>query len=1051
MTSTTRVRLAAWALLSSTAWIATGCRDSNADLVDTGSNTGGPDASVVLPDANVIGRFDGGQIPLDPPELGGVNPSSGPESGGTRVTLRGQHFLEPAQVFFGGVEATSVVVLDDSSIAATTPAGPVGPVDVKVLTPGGESVKMGAFRFHKDLRINSVSPARIPEEGGVLVRLEGRGFDDHTVVLLGRRPLAGLRVISAEALEGYAPALPPGRPEIFAFTTEADARRSDLLIVYATPEISAIAPGYGPLRGGTAQTIAGDGFEGTESVLIGGAAASALNIRSRGELDVLSPALAQEGVYEVKVHNGDATATLPDGYIAFDPSKTNLEIIGVTPPKAKSTGGEVVAVVGHGFGADAVVRIGGVLARAQAVQAPNAVLVVVPAGLPVGPANVSVFTRGSTAAKTGALRIYAPIEVSAISPDHGPAAGGTAVSISGAGFSAGPVEVRIGAVPASDVVVVSDTEITAKTVAGSHGPADVEVKNADTRGVLPKGFFFEDSFEVVRLDPVEGSIAGNTLVSVLGRGFSGTASVTFGGVGGLNPVVENGSVITVRTQPAPSGKVDVKVGLSAQAPVVLEKAFQFYSPALIGGGVWGGPINGTVNVAVLNPQSRMGVPGMIVQLGYDADLRYTAITDENGLATLSSPEIQGPQTITIGQTKFAFVTYMEVNSRNVTMFTSPYPESPPPDAPVPPCPEGGIAPVIRGKVYKFKSSLDPVTHPGWVAAARVTYSQASVFETNPPMPAEQEDVVFQDGEDYEIVVMRGGTVAVYAILGDLNTDTQEFIPRRMGLVRSVPAVIGEVTEGVNIPLDIELDRDTLLKLDNPPRQIPGPSINAVFPYLNLSSDGVISFSPSAVPDNTAILLTGLPNLTGAAFFYLSGSFTAAATGGLGAPYSLTIAQSDDDPLDGIDLGPFLRMPEDVLPKTNTVLKHGQLSWTQLGVQPDLTSINISGSTSVGGCCCADLNKNGVCEDTEPQQCGSAPVNFDRWSVFGPGGLMSYAMPRMPGGIKAFDSPSLEFWVTQQAIAPRFNYNEWVMNQFSPFFWKSWALSFDQFLSKEETD
>ena len=40
MTSTTRVRLAAWALLSSTAWIATGCRDSNADLVDTGSNTG---------------------------------------------------------------------------------------------------------------------------------------------------------------------------------------------------------------------------------------------------------------------------------------------------------------------------------------------------------------------------------------------------------------------------------------------------------------------------------------------------------------------------------------------------------------------------------------------------------------------------------------------------------------------------------------------------------------------------------------------------------------------------------------------------------------------------------------------------------------------------------------------------------------------------------------------------------------------------------------------------------------------------------------------------
>ncbi|MFO0723435.1 MAG: IPT/TIG domain-containing protein [Myxococcota bacterium] len=1039
-----------WALLPFAALWLSACRDSPADRFDSGE-VDPQDASVALPDAVVLTHFDGATTMVDPPTLDGVNPSSGPETGGTRVTVRGAHYVEPAQVFFGGVEATSVVVLDDSSIAATTPPGAVGLVDVKVVTAGGEATKTGGFRYHKDLQILKVTPERVPEEGGVLIHIDGKGFDEHTIVLIDRRPLAGLHVISAEALEGYAPASTPGRPEIYAFTAEAEDRRSDLLFVYATPELSALAPGYGPLSGGTLQAIGGDGFEGTERVEIGGTAASALSIRSRTEVDVNAPAVPAEGPYDVKVQNADTSAALVGGYVAFDPRKSNLEIVGVTPPAVSSRGGDVVTVVGHGFGSDAVIHIGGVLALSQVVRAPNAVLVVVPPGLPVGAADVTVDTRGLSFTKAGALRVFGPLDVTAISPDHGPASGGTAVSIHGSGFSAGTLSVRIGGVPVSDLVVVSDTEVTAKTVAGAAGPADVEVRNADTHATLPKGFFFEEAFEVVRLDPSEGSIAGGTLVNVLGRGFSGTASVTFGGVGGLVPTVENGSVITVRTKPAASGKVDVKVGVTNQTPVILEKAFQFYDPRLIGGGVWGGPINGTINVAVLDPQTRMGVPGIVVQLGYEADLRYAAITDQNGLATLSAPEIRGPQTITAGQTKFAFVTYMEVNARNVTMFTSAYPESPPPDAPVPPCPSGGAAPIIRGKVYKFKTALDPVTHPGWVAAAIITYSQASVFAPNPPMPAEQQDQVFMDGDSYEIVVMRGGTVAVYAILGDLDTNTQTFIPRRMGIVRNVPAAIGHATEGVNIPLDIELDRDTLLQLDNPPVQQPGPSLNAVFPYLNLGSDGVIAFNPSVVPDNTAILLSGLPNLTGAAFYYLAGSFTSQATGGIGAPYSLTISQSEDDPLSGINLGPFLRMPEDVSPKTGTLLQHGKLSWTQNGIQPDLVSINVSDQASVSGCCCVDANMNGACESTEAQMCGAAPVGFDRWSVFGPGGLMSYAMPPMPSGVHAYENASQNVWVTQQAIAPRFNYGEWVMNQYSPYFWKSWTVSFDQFLSKEETD
>ena len=58
----------------------------------------------------------------------------------------------------------------------------------------------------------------------------------------------------------------------------------------------------------------------------------------------------------------------------------------------------------------------------------------------------------------------------------------------------------------------------------------------------------------------EGSIAGNTYVSVFGRGLNAPVSVRFGSAEGLVPVLENGSVIGVRTPPAQTGTVDVLAG-----------------------------------------------------------------------------------------------------------------------------------------------------------------------------------------------------------------------------------------------------------------------------------------------------------------------------------------------------------------------------------------------------------------------------------------------------------------------------------------------------------
>jgi fibronectin type 3 domain-containing protein len=57
------------------------------------------------------------------PTVSSVNPNSGSSLGGTAVTITGTNFATGATVTFGGTAATNVVVTNNTTITATTPAG----------------------------------------------------------------------------------------------------------------------------------------------------------------------------------------------------------------------------------------------------------------------------------------------------------------------------------------------------------------------------------------------------------------------------------------------------------------------------------------------------------------------------------------------------------------------------------------------------------------------------------------------------------------------------------------------------------------------------------------------------------------------------------------------------------------------------------------------------------------------------------------------------------------------------------------------------------------
>ncbi len=106
--------------------------------------------------AGAAWMFVEGQPP--PPAIEGVVPRSGSTAGGESVTIKGENFGEVESVTFAGVKAESASSTSATEIAAVTPPGAAGKVEVTVTTPGGKASLQRAFVYE--------TPPGAPGPGG---------------------------------------------------------------------------------------------------------------------------------------------------------------------------------------------------------------------------------------------------------------------------------------------------------------------------------------------------------------------------------------------------------------------------------------------------------------------------------------------------------------------------------------------------------------------------------------------------------------------------------------------------------------------------------------------------------------------------------------------------------------------------------------------------------------------------------------------------------------------------------------------------------------------
>jgi hypothetical protein len=140
---------------------------------------------LMLTDVTLAARFE-----YAVPQISGITPATGPDTGNTQVSIQGLHFTEATEVRFGTETAIVSQVLDNV-IICRTPAQAAGTVQVTVRTPGGVS-NTGSFTYTATTPaapvLSQISPASGPGEGGTQVTIAGTNLLGATSVTFGGTP-----------------------------------------------------------------------------------------------------------------------------------------------------------------------------------------------------------------------------------------------------------------------------------------------------------------------------------------------------------------------------------------------------------------------------------------------------------------------------------------------------------------------------------------------------------------------------------------------------------------------------------------------------------------------------------------------------------------------------------------------------------------------------------------------------------------------------------------------------------------------------------------------
>jgi hypothetical protein len=577
------------------------------------------------------------------PTVTTIAPTSGTANGGTAVTITGTGFLAGATVRLGGTAATNVNVASSTSITATTSAHTAGAVSVVVTNTDAQTGTLNnGFTYTSSNpapTVTSISPTTGVTAGGTSVTITGTGFLTGATVSFGGTAATNVNVVGSTSITATTPAHAAGAVNIVVTNTDAQTGTLPNGYTYGNPAptVTSISPTTGSVAGGTSVTITGTGFLTGATVSLGGTAATNVNVVGSTSITATTPAHST-GAVNVVVTNTDAQAgTLPNGYTYGNPAPT---VTSIAPSTGTANGGTSVTITGTGFLSGATVSLGGTAATSVNVVGATSITATTPAHA-AGAVTVTVINSDAQSGSLTNGYTYnasnpAPT-VGSITPNSGPVAGGTAVTITGSGFLTGAT-VSLGGTAATNVNVVGSTSITATTAAHAAGAVTVSVTNSDAQsGSLPNGYTYRNPAPTVTsITPNTGTSAGGTSVTIAGTGFVAGATVSLGGTAATAVNVVSSTSITATTTAHAAGAVNVVVTNTDTQSGTLTNGYT-YTTSTGGGPITfvqvqaATPQTNSASVAVTYPVAQTLGNLNIVAVGWnDTTSTVTGITDTHG-------------------------------------------------------------------------------------------------------------------------------------------------------------------------------------------------------------------------------------------------------------------------------------------------------------------------------------------------------------------------------------------------------------------------------------
>lgn len=570
----------------------------------------------------------------------------------------------------------------------------------------------------------------------------------------------------------------------------------------------------------------------------------------------------------------------------------------------------------------------------------------------------------------------AKLTVTGIVPDSGPFNGGGQAVVRGSGFTDQAI-VTIGGrmVQPRDTVRIDRNSLAIILPAGDVGPADVTVIEGDEEATRQDAYLYNP----LLIEPTEGSIAGGTSVVITARGATFAAGVTVevGGEPCADIRVITPSSLRCKTPRGAIGKADVVLRVEGEGDIpslVARDAFEYLDfTSTTTGGLSGGPIEGTVNVTVIDSMRGIALPEVFVLVGEDVSSPYQNLTNDNGQVTFSDEGLVGPLMIHAALECFERVSFIAFDARNVTIELTPLldPTCAEPGEPGPGGGRGTAGSIISGELI-FPGS-DEFWINGWdfipeprenedrVAYVYTTRSRIDQGNPDPSLSdgiariVENESPLGERGYPYRIFARPAG-LAVYAIAGIERRDTGELTPYAMGVTRDLVTAPGEELPATDIHMTIALDRMLDVDIDPlPEKTLKGPVELRVQAHLDLGGEGMIVREIDGSTFDVRTSLTGgglfpflaqpalVKELQDASYEVVAGYYT---TDGDDPPLSMVrrrgVVQASEPEL----VSDLLALPIAVEPADGAQLGADRvLRWTIEGTQPDFYIVSLHAGAS----------------------------------------------------------------------------------------------------------